>query len=320
MSCHCSPFLIVTGLEPDDGDLRMQGLPGVPAKMKMNLVKKLTVYFEKVIYCRVVAVVCAVSLTVLAAGSGRAATLTSVPMQGGMVMPMVSYHASDGMIHVMMPSTVPQLTPLLVSNPGDSFDPADPWFCALDPSAEGKAFSRRYGFVMDGNTDLLPAGTQIWIRKLSGSAGLSAYRYQEAAPKALHPIFGTDGATNALAWNGMMFHPVFASAPVTNSCSATFEVYLLDTTTGQEVSGSSSGPLAFTWTDVPDGRPSLNIGSRVVVFWPTSTTNWALEGTDALPGGTWTPVTNAPVTLEDQSAVVLDPGETRKFFRMKLAQ
>ena len=244
-------------------------------------------------------------------------------MQGGMVMPMVSYHSSDGMMHVMMPATVPQLTPLLVSNPGDSFDPADPWFGALDPSAQGKAFSRRYGFVMDANTDLLPAGTQIWIRKLSGSAGLSAYRYQETAPKALQPIFGTDGVTNALYWNGKMFHPVFAAPPGTNSLSATFEVYLLDTTTGLEVSGSSSGPLVFTWTDVPDGRPSLNIGSRplgIVVFWPTSATNWALEGSDVLPSGTWTPVTNAPVALEGQSAVVLDPGETRRFFRMKLAQ
>jgi hypothetical protein len=85
---------------------------------------------------------------------------------------------------------VPQLTPLLVSNPGDSFDPADPWFGALDPSAQGKAFSRCYGFVMDAMADPLPAGTQIWIRKLSGSAGLSAYRYQETAPRALQPIFG----------------------------------------------------------------------------------------------------------------------------------
>ena len=277
----------------------------------------LTVYFEKVTSGGFLAAVCVVSLTV-AAGSGRAATLTGVPMQGGMVMPMVSYHSSDGKVHVMMPATVPQLTPLLVSNPGDSFDPADPWFGALDPSAQGRAFSRRYGFVMDANTDLLPAGTQIWIRKLSGSAGLSAYRYAETEPKALQPIFGTEGVTNALYWNGMMFHPVFAAPPGTNSYSATFEVYLLDTTTGQEVTGSSSGPLVFTWTDVPDGRPSLNIGTRTVVFWPTSATNWALEGASALPGGTWTPVTNAPVALEGQSAVVLEPGETRMMFRMKL--
>ena len=103
--------------------------------------------------------------------------------------------------------------------------------------------------------------------------------------------------------------------------SATFEVYLLDTTTGLEVSASSSGPLVFAWTDAPDGRPSLSIGVRpqgIVVFWPTAATNWALEGTDRLAGGTWTPVTNAPVTLEGQSAVVLEPGETRKMFRMKL--
>jgi len=303
------------------GSLRLQGWLGAPAKMKKQLVKKLTMYFEKVTSGKFVTAVCAVSLTV-AAVSGRAATLTNVPFVGGMVMPMVSYHASDGMMHVMMPATVPQLTPLLVSNPGDSFDPADPWFGALDPSAQGNAFSRRYGFVMDSMTDLLPAGTQIWIRKLSGSAGLSAYRYQETAPKALQPIFGTDGVTNAMYWNGMMFHPVFAAPPGTNALSATFEVHLLDTTTGLEVSGSSSGPLVFTWTDVPDGRPSLNIGVRtlgIVVFWPTAATNWALVGTDALAGGTWTPVTNAPVTLEGQSAVVLEPGETRKMFRMKLA-
>jgi hypothetical protein len=127
-------------------------------------------YLEKLTAGRFVSAVCAVSLTV-AASAGRAATLSSVPMQGGMVMPMVSYHSSDGMMHVMMPATVPQLTPLMVSNPGDSFDSADPWFGALDPSAQGKAFSRRYGFVMDANTELLPAGTQIWIRKLSGSPG-----------------------------------------------------------------------------------------------------------------------------------------------------
>jgi hypothetical protein len=270
---------------------------------------------------KLVVAVSAVSLTV-AAWSGYAATLTNVPMQGGMVMPMVSYHASGGMVHVMMPPDVPQLqlTPLMVSNPGDSFDPADPWFTALDPSAQGMAFSRRYGFVMDADTDLLPAGTQIWIRKLSSSPGLSVYRYQATAPKALQPIFGTDGTTNAIYWSGMMFHPVFAAPPGTNTFTATFEAYLLDNTSGLAVPGSSSSPFVFNWTDVPDGRPSLDIGSRVVIFWPTSATSWSLEGTVSLSNPLWTPVTNTPVALEGQSAAVLDPAETRKFFRMKLAQ
>ena len=58
--------------------------------------------FEKVTSGRFLAAVCAVSLTV-GANSGRAATLTNVPFVGGMLMPMVSYSASEGMIHVMMP-------------------------------------------------------------------------------------------------------------------------------------------------------------------------------------------------------------------------
>jgi hypothetical protein len=276
---------------------------------------------ERLKWGKIVVVASAVSLAV-AVTAGRGATLTNVPFVGTMLMPMVSYHAFDGMIQVMMPSDVPQLTPLLVSHPGDSFDPADPWFGALDPSAQGMAFSRRYGFVMDANTDLLPAGTQIWIRKLSGSAGLRAYRYQATAPKALEPIFGTEGTTNALYWNGMMFHPVFAAPPGTNALTATFEAYLVDAASGLEVPGSSSGPLVFNWTDVPDGRPGLRIESRpeVVLSWPLTATNWMLEGSATVENATWTPVTNAPEVLDGQLAVVLAPGETRRFFRMRLGQ
>jgi hypothetical protein len=100
------------------------------------------------------------------------AILTSVPMQGGMVMPMLSYNATDGAMHVAVDPTIPQLTPLLASNPQDRFDPADPWCDTLDPSRQGLAFSRRYGFVMNTATDPLPGGTAIWIRKLSGSREL----------------------------------------------------------------------------------------------------------------------------------------------------
>jgi hypothetical protein len=148
---------------------------------------------------------------------------------------------------------------------------------------------------------------------------MSAYRYSNTAPNAFEPIFGTDGVTNALYWNGMMFHPTFTAPPGTNTYTATFEAYLVDTSTGLEVPNTSTGPFVFNWTNVPDGRPELGIGQRIVIFWPTSATNYALEGTDTLPDGTWTLLTNVPVAVEGQSAVVLAPGETRKFFRMKLA-
>lgn len=248
-----------------------------------------------------------------------AATLTAVPMQGGMVMPMLSYQAADGRMHIMMDETVPQLTPLLVSNPGDTFDPLDPWFESLDPSRESRSFSRRYGFVMDALSDPLPAGTQMWIRILSSTPGLSVYRYGTTPPKSFEPIFGTDGSPTALYWNGMMFHPTFTAPSGTNTYTATFEAYLVDTDTGAEISNSGTEPFVLNWTNVPDGRPVVGIESRIVIFWPATATGYELEGTDTLTDGTWTLVTNTPVSVEAQSAVVLSPGDTRKFFRMKLA-
>ncbi|MGZ8920198.1 MAG: hypothetical protein ACXW3L_04370 [Limisphaerales bacterium] len=273
---------------------------------------------KKSIFCAV-AVSIAVSFA-FAPAATQAGTLNAVPMQGGMVMPMLSYHAADGRMHVMMDVTVPQLTPLMVSNPEDNFDPGDPWFEALDPSREGRSFSRRYGFVMDAMTDPLPEGTQMWIRMLSSTPGLSAYRYATSEPKAFEPIFGTEGASNALHWNGMMFHPTFTAPPGTNGFTSTFEAYLVNTSTGLEVTNSSSGPFVLNWTNVTDGRPELSIGQRVVVFWPVSATNYVIEGTESLTSGTWTVVTNAVVAVEGQTAVVLDPGETRKIFRMKMAE
>jgi len=252
------------------------------------------------------------------AGSASAATLTGVPMQGGMLMAMLSYNASTETLMAMAPMDAAQLTPLLVSNPGDGFDPADPWYDCLDPSRQGLAFSRRIGFTMDTASDLIPTGTAIWIRKLSSSPGLGAYRYRSSAPKAWVPIFGTAGSTNALQWDGSMFHPGFAAPPANGTYTATFEAFLVDTTTGLQVPGAGTGPFVFSWTDLPDGRPVLSVAAKVVLAWPASATNCVLEAADTLPASTWTPVTNAPVLLDGQAAVVLDPSQARRFFRMRL--
>ncbi len=259
-------------------------------------------------------------LSIPAAGS--AATLTSVPMQGGMVMPMLAYHAADGTLTVQVPATVPQLTPLLVSNPGDSFAPTDPWYDYLDPSRQGLAFSRRYGFVMDTASDPLPTGTGIWIRKLSSTAGLGAYRYRSSTPKAWEPIFGTAGVTSAFQWDGTMFHPGFTAPPGTGTLSAVFEACLLDNTTGTPVAGANTGPFTLTWTVVPDGRPTLELtlvaGGQIQVRWPASATNWVLEAADTLAGSGWSAVTNAPVAVEQELSVALDTNGGSRFFRMRL--
>lgn len=255
----------------------------------------------------------------LLASNVSATLLTGVPMQGGMIMPMLRYNAGTGHIQVMLTNTVPTLTPLLVSNPADNFDPGDPWFTALDPSARGASFSRRYGFMWDNYlSDALPANTEVWIRKLSSSPGLNAYRYAEFEPKAFAPIFGTDGTPGAMMWNRMMFHPCFTAAPGTNTFTAEFEVYLANTTTGQEVPNSSTDTITFNFNNLPDGRPELLLAPKILVGWSeNASTNWVLERASSPNSAAWTPVTNAPVAVEGHSAVVLDNSAAQQYFRMR---
>jgi hypothetical protein len=105
-----------------------------------------------------------------------------------------------------------------------------------------------------------------------------------------------------------MFHPVFTAPPGTNASTATFEAYLVDTNTGAEIAHSSTGPFVLNWTNIPDGRPELGIAQRIVVSWPVAAANYVLEGAASLDNGPWTVVTNAPVLLDGESAVVLDIG------------
>jgi hypothetical protein len=244
-----------------------------------------------------------------------ATTLTTVPMQGTMVMPVVSYSQAQGALQVALDPAAVQLTPLLVSNPADSFNPADPWYAFLDPSRQGLSFSRRYGFVMAATTDPLPPNTAIWIRKVSGPDGLGIYRYTSSVPKGWQPIFGTAGVTNALYWSGAMFHPAVTARPGTNALAATFEAYLLDTGTGSVVPNSSSGPFVLTWSNVPDGRPTLSCAPKGSVSWPGSATNWVLEATDGL--GVWTTVAHPPVLVEGAATVRLEGGAAQQFLRLR---
>lgn len=251
--------------------------------------------------------------------AARAATQTTVPMQGGMVMPMIAYDTGLGRLQVMMPTNVPQLTPLLVSHPADQFDPLNPWFGDLDPSAMGQSFSRRYGFVMDAESDPLPAGTGIWLRKISGSDDLHVYRYSATpSPGVWQPVFGTAGTSNALAWNLMMFHPAFTTMPGTNRLTATFEAYLVNTQTMTVVENSSTGPMEFNFTNVPDGRPDLNLGISVAISWDPSITNYAVEYASSLTSTNWILATNAPVEIDGQSTILLPTGDAAgKFYRMR---
>ncbi len=119
-----------------------------------------------------------------------------------------------------------------------------------------------------------------------------------------------------------MWHVGVTAPPGTNTYTATFEVYVVNTETGLEVPGSSSEPFILNWTDVPDGRPQLNIAAagpgHVQLTWPTSATNWTLVSASTLNAPDWSALTNAPVSLNNQFTVTLNAAETARFFRLKL--
>jgi hypothetical protein len=242
------------------------------------------------------------------------ATLTMVPMQGGMIMPKFYYHATDGSLTVSIPTKIPQLIPLSISNPADSFDPADPWFADLDPSEKGLSFSCRYGFTMDRDSNLLPEGVTIWIKKISGSPGIDCY---DAA--TWEPLFGTAGSTNVLFWDATMYHPAFSALPGTNTFTAVFEGFLINTNSGTVLTGGSSGPFALSWTNSPDGRPLLDISrdSRLILQWPVTITNYLLEAKEILTAPDWARITNAPVPVESNWTVIIDTANPARLFRLR---
>jgi hypothetical protein len=256
-------------------------------------------------------------LYALGVSLAEAAVRSDVPMQGGMLMPQIKYTASPEGLSVTMPANTPQLTPLLVSNPDDRFDPADPWYEDLDPAARGWAFNRQYGFVMDGNSDLFPTSTrQLWMRKVSGPDALRIYRYHETN-KQWQPIFGTEGSPLALEWNRMMFHPAFAAPAGTNGYAATFEAYLVDADTGEEVPDSSV-TMEFAWTNVPDGRPALDLGMAMMIDWDPAMTNYVLESTTDMDAAEWSVVTNQVVQIDGRRMVLMRPAAAQgHFFRLR---
>ncbi len=273
---------------------------------------------------RRVAAIC-LALATCAAISARAQViLSTVPMQGGMLMPEIFYHAETDSVTVDLSliTEIAQLTPLLISNPTNRFDPADPWYDCLDPSRQGLAFSRRYGFTPAEGTGTLPNNRQLWIRKLSGSPNLGIYDYRpNSTPKRWTPIFGTAGSSYASPWSGSMWHVGVTAPPGTNTYAATFEVFVVNTDTALEVPGSGSGPFVLNWTDVPDGRPQLDITvpapGLIQLAWPATATNWTLVSTPTPTTSSWSDVTNQPVVLDGQRTVTLQAPGVGMLFRMR---
>ena len=65
------------------------------------------------------------------------------------------------------------------------------------------------------------------------------------------------------------------------------------------------------------GLPCKGIAQKLVITWPASDGNYVLESAPSLSPADWTIVTNTPVLLDYQSAVILDASDAKKFFRVR---
>jgi len=245
--------------------------------------------------------------------------LSSVPMQGGMVMPAIRYIADHGHLMITLPSETPHLTPLEESYPGIHFSPNSPWYEDLDPDHEGKAFNRQYGFVMDGTSDLLPLGTAIWIQLVNADLGLEAYTYRRIneSEQTWEPMFGTKGSSKVFEWDMRMFHPAFVAPQGSGPLSAEFEAFVVDLNTMERKIEIGGVFFTLLWTaEHSDILPDLEIAQRIVLRWLQPVGHSHLQSTMDLQSGDWQSMPQSPVMIDGYATVILDSTYKGMFFRL----
>jgi hypothetical protein len=209
-------------------------------------------------------------LIIFTSSIATGAILTTVPMQGNFPAqgnPMVHVsilfrNQSVNTFGVSIDPIIPQLTPLTISNPDDSFDSADPWAQPL----EGKAFSRRYGFVLDGESDNLPLNTTLRIRQIQTSDNLNVYYLRSTTPKEFTGIFGTQGSDTTWSWNLAMFHPTYVVPGEIGTYQAKYEIFLANVLTNLPQDGYT--PMSFTLnlTAVPEPTTLLFLVLSLILY------------------------------------------------------
>lgn len=183
--------------------------------------------------------------------------------QGGMVHINVTFlDDPTNPFEVHVDAGLPDILPLSSWEPGDTLDPTEPWYTALDPTQEARAFSGRYGFLMDPGSDLLPDDKSLGIRLLNSSEGLEFhfYRFTEGS-EAFQPVF-TPSKDHVL-WNGNMWHPVVTTpAGAGGILEAEFELFVADaalpdyvdwtTIASPDSSYAPSAPFTLQFAAIPE--------------------------------------------------------------------
>lgn len=119
----------------------------------------------------------------------------------------------------------------------------------------------------------------------------------------------TDGQGRTIS----LVHPLYDIGPApTNRFDAT-GVFI------QESGSSSDGTFGyklFVQEIATSAEPSLAIANKPVITWPSSLGNYQLFSADSVTSTNWIAVTNTPVTINGQDAVILEPTSTQQYYRL----
>lgn len=160
----------------------------------------------------------------------------------------VMFDGTNITLHIDGTVETPMLRPLAE---GDTF--LDPNVAHLWDVLEDRAYNFQHAWN-PGGFITLPAGGAIWIERLSQDAALEAYLRPPATPEYA-PVFEADG--DRWKWSGAMTHNVYAVLdPVEDSYSATYRVYIGDSTTGDALQGYGSAEVTWEWTATPVPEPA----------------------------------------------------------------
>jgi len=111
-----------------------------------------------------------------------------------------------------------------------------------------------------------------------------------------------------------LIHPLYDLGPApTNRFDAT-GIFV------QESGSASDGTFGyelFVQEIDPSSRADLTIAMKPVMTWPASLSNYELQSRDSLTSTNWAAVTNAPVLVNGQNTVILDPTAPQRFYRLQ---
>ncbi|HLO41227.1 MAG TPA: GC-type dockerin domain-anchored protein [Phycisphaerales bacterium] len=109
----------------------------------------------------------------------------------------------------------------------------------------GRMHNAQYGWMVSGFWTL-PPGSQLWIEQVSTFGDMWSYSGgAETGIGSFAPIFGTEGTSPRIAWNGVMLHNWYAAETV-GAYEATYRVYFGDSA-GVPTPGFTAAEVTLTW-------------------------------------------------------------------------